>query len=310
MSGAALPVPADADSFDAAMAAYPDDDAGDALPVGPAGGAPDPAEAAPVAAKVDTPADDDEDWLELPPEADGGEPIRHKVSEVWEGFQRAKDLEAELAKARTAQPMPADVQEQLQATMQERGRYANALRQFALMNQPKAPDLELLNEASASFNPTAYYKGVQAYNEGLQKQQQVAAELQRIHQLQAEQAEQLQEANFARERAKLLEVWPEMKDGATAQVVRSDLEKFYGIDGATLAEVIDSRFYAVAKDALAWRATQAKQAEAVKVVRAKPKLIHGGARTTSNNGKGPNSEAMAHLRKTGSIEAAMALLPD
>ena len=102
-----------------------------------------------------------------------------------------------------------------------------------------------------------------------------------------------------------MEIWPEMKDSETANGVRTSLEKNYGIDRKTLSEVIDSRFYAVAKDALAYRAQQAKQAEAVKVVRAKPKLIPSGARASSNGSNTRATESMAALRKSGSIEAAM-----
>ena len=143
------------------------------------------------------------------------------------------------------------------------------------------------------------------FDAALADQSRVRAELERLQGIQSEQSEALRDAAFSRERAKLLEIWPEMKDGATANGVRSDLEKHYGIDRATLAEVIDSRFYAVAKDALAYRAAKAKEAEAVKVVRAKPKLIPGGARSSSNGSSARSADAMGALRKSGSIEAAM-----
>ena len=51
--------------------------------------------------------EDDEAFIEITPEEEGAEPVRLKVDEVYEGYQRAKQLEAELENVKTTLAAPA-----------------------------------------------------------------------------------------------------------------------------------------------------------------------------------------------------------
>ena len=87
--------------------------------------------------------------------------------------------------------------------------------------------------------------------------------------------EALDDAIWRREQQKLLEMWPEVKEDAYANKVREDASKYYGYSGVEIDSVRDSRQYAVLKDALAYRAMKDAKETAVKVVKAKPKLVKG-----------------------------------
>lgn len=257
------------------------------------------------------PADDEEDYLELEhedPETKEKRSERYKVSEVLEGYQRAKTLEQELAQAKKAAPMPEHYEAELEQMVQTRTQYADALRQWAQFNPLQPPNEDLTNPASPNYNPEAYWQQVQQYRADLQRHQQVKAEYEREAQLINEQQSALQKSRLTREFQKVNQLWPELKDKTVATKVAEDLSKHYGIDDATLKSVSDSRFYALAKDALAYRAAQAAKQEAVRQVTAKPKLVRAGARAQTDSKTAARQSAFGALEKSHSLEDAAAAI--
>jgi hypothetical protein len=255
--------------------------------------------------------EDDEDYLELELPGEGGaEPKRerHKVSEVFAGFQRSKELEAELAKAKEASPLPTEYESAVEETITERTKYIEALQSWATYNQPREPDVQLLNPASPNYNPELYYQQKVALDETRANQAKVKDEIDRVSKLNEEQQSKLLKSRLIREHQKLEKIWPELKDKAVAQKVATDLEKLYGVDGETLKSVTDSRFYALAKDALAFRAAQTAQKEAVKAVVGKPKLVRANARTQTNGKAAAFQGAMGKLASSHSVEDAAAAI--
>lgn len=268
-------------------------------------------EAGTDAESPDTGEDDDEDYLELEtedPETKEKKAERYKVSEVFQGFKRAKDLETELANAKKAAPMPAEMETAIEETITERTKYVEALQSWAVYNQPQMPSRELVNPASPNYNPELYYQQMQAFDETRSNQEKVKQEIDRVQALQNEQATKLHNSRLMREQSKLMEVWPELKDKAVAQKVATDLEKMYGVDGETLKSVSDHRFYALAKDALAYRAAQTAKKEAVKVVMGKPKLVRANARSGTNGKAAQFQSAFGRLAQSGSLEDAAAAI--
>lgn len=245
--------------------------------------------------------DEDGDWFEIPGE--DGKAERYKVDDVWKGYQRASELEAEVETLRRAQPMPAEFEQALRSTIQERSNYAQALQQWAAYNEPRQPDPNLVDPASANYDPEAYHRQLTEFAHAQENQRRVTSELERLQSEDGEQREALFRAAHAREKTKLLEAWPEITTKGTVEQVRGDLERFYGIDAQTLATVQDHRFYKVAKDALAYRAQAAKAKEAVKVVKGKPKLFPGGARQSGAKA-GKFNDALGRLSKSGSLDDA------
>ncbi len=109
-------------------------------------------------ADTSTPADE---FFELPPEEEGGEPRRIPATEVFEGYQKAQELAAEIEEVRRSTVPPQEYDRQILETVQARGRIMQELQAYAQMLQPQQPDLELLNQASPRFNPDLYYQQVQ-----------------------------------------------------------------------------------------------------------------------------------------------------
>jgi hypothetical protein len=78
----------------------------------------------------------------------------------------------------------------------------------------------------------------------------------------------------------------------------------YGLDADTINSVSDARFFALAKDALAYRSQKATAQAAAKVVSAKPKLIPGKARSTINGKTATYQNAMGRLQQSGTVDDA------
>lgn len=253
-------------------------------------------------AEADPQEQDDEDYFEIPSEDEGGEPQRFKASEVFEGFKRSHELETELANVKKVTPPPPDYEAALQETVQARGKYLEALQMFPHLLQLQKPDRDLVNPASEKYNPEEYAAQEQMF---LENSQRISAAKQLYDQqflAQRQEHATLERARATKERAALEEFWPEIKEEGFAATVQSDLERHYGIDADTLNTVLDSRFYRIAKDALAFRKAEAATKQAVKVVKAKPKLVKGQQRTDQKAAR--RSDGMARLEKSGSIDDA------
>jgi hypothetical protein len=260
--------------------------------------------------KTEAAAEDEDDWLEIV-EEDGKEPTRVKVGEVWQGYRRAKELEGEIEKVKAQPFLPEEIENAIVETTRERGKYMQAVQRALALNSPTPPDMDLVNPASPRYDPEAYYAGVQNYQRAAQQRQQLEAHYEQLQQQQAQEQEAVKAARWQREQAKLKQIWPEVLTDKSAQSrVRESLQKHYGIDDAFLSSelTLDHRIYALAKDALAYREGQAKAAEAVKVVRAKPKLIRGSARDQQSPTRRAASDARGRLAQSGSLEDAAAAL--
>lgn len=266
----------------------------------------------------DEPADDpeaisapEEEFFELPPEQEGGEPVRISATEVFEGYQRSRELQAELEEARRVAPPPIEYDQQIYETVQTRGRLMQDLQTYAEMLRPAQPNLELLNEASPNFNPSLYYQQVQMADQMGKQLQAVRNQMQQLQADQTREQEALTQARFARERGKLQQLWPDvLANPQKAQQVRDAAARYYNIDNQTFAQTIDARFYAVLKDALAYRDGLKAQQTAVKVVRSKPKLVRAAARSGGNPKQQAVSNAMRRAQRSGGLtmdEAADAI---
>lgn len=260
--------------------------------------------------KTEAAAEDEDDWLEIV-EEEGKAPTRLKVDDVWNGYREAKTLKAEMEKLKSSPVLPQEIEAAVLETTRERGRYMDAIKRAYQYNQPVAPDMDLVNPNSPKYDPDGYYRGVQNYQRAAQERQQLEEHYEQLSQRQTQEQEAVKAARWQREQAKLKEIWPEvLTDKAAQSRARESLQKHYGIDDAFLSSelTLDHRIYALAKDALAFREGQAKAAEAVKVIRAKPKIVRGSARDQQSPTRRAASDARGRLASTGSLEDAAAAL--
>ncbi len=255
-------------------------------------------------AEPDAESVDDETFVEIPGDEPGKPGQRLALKDVFDGYQRAQQLQTEIEEVRRGTPPPVEYDRAIYETTQVRG---NLIRQgeiYARLLQPPRLNPDLLNENSPNYNPGAYHRQMQLAQEMEAQRQAIEAEMHGMQREQQRDLEALQAAKHARERGKVLQLWPEIQKPDVARTVRDDLARLYGIDQQTLDQTIDARFYALAKDALAYRNAQKAQSTAIKLVKSKPRIVKGSARDTSNPKEAQRSSAMQRLAQTGSMEDA------
>ena len=265
---------------------------------------PGPKQVEAIEAQPEPEAVDDETFVELPPEKEGAPPTRLPLKEVFDGYQQVAVLKREIEEVRRGAPAPIEYDRAIYETTQVRGNLLRQAQVYHRMLQPTQPNPALLDENNPNYKPGAYHRQMQIAQEMAAQRQAIEAEIESMSREQAKDLEALQAAKFARERGKVLDLWPDLQKPDVARGVRDDLARYYGIDQDTLNNTVDARFYALAKDALAYRQAQKAQSTAIKLVKAKPKIVRGNARDTSNPREAQRSSAMQRLSQTGSMEDA------
>lgn len=246
----------------------------------------------------------DEDFIELPPEKDGAEPTKLKLSDVLDGFKKSQTLEAQLEEART-KPIIAPEQwdRGIAEAVNTAQTLAHKMEQWQRAFMPVQPDPRQYGTMQEFQAATEYYNWqVQQWQAVDQERRSVLANSQK-------QAEALEAARRQRHLAQIQEFWPEIKSKDTAQKVQTDLVKHFGKYGMTpdlINSVDHPAFFALAKYALKGLQSEAVKEQAAKVVQQRPKLIKGQARQTTPS-KPDLSADFAKLQKSGRAEDAYSI---
>ena len=254
--------------------------------------------------KAEEPAPEEDEYFEFPAEKDGEEPRRVKIDEVLAAYEELPKLKGELENVRKTAPPPVDYVSGLQETVRARSQMMQGLEMLANALAPKDPPLDMLNPQSDKYNPEAYYDAKTAADKARADIRAINAEREKHQKAFEQEQEVITRAHQARETAALLQAWPEFAKEETKRELAESMRKTYGFTDNEINGIGDHRQMLVIRDALELRALKAKQAEAVQVVRQKPKLVKGAARTTTDSKTAARSAAMDRLRSTGSMDAA------
>jgi len=249
----------------------------------------------------------DDEFFEVEEERDGKKvPVRMKAAEVWQQAQEAKRLRSEMDDLRRNTIAPEQWDQALIQMAQARQNLMRELQMQRAMLNPQPPDERLLHEDSPNHNPQRWQQQLTAYRQQMERIRQIEADFQRHEEAQQQQQQVLQNARLERERAKTHALWPELAQKQEAERVFDELLRHYGKYGVNSDYIrqFDSAAFAIVKDALAYRRGQQAREAAVKVVRAKPKLVRASARDSQNPTNRRAAQSMQRLQQSGSIEDA------
>ena len=186
----------------------------------------------------------------------------------------------------------------LQAEQQRFFQTVQNVRQQGLMDQPKAPDLDLLDK-----DPVAYTKAKARYDQQMQaytaQRQQLAQAQQRNAQMQ-----QMAQAQYLQQQAEVLrERIPEFGDAEKAAEVTNKLRQVgreaYGFNDDELNAVMDARAVQVLHDAMRWRELQSGTAKA-KSQPKPPKNVKPAARRPKTSADARREQRL-RAKKTGNL---------
>ena len=208
----------------------------------------------------------------------------------------------------------AEMRKQAQAQAQQVAQAAQAIQamyqkvqQEGFVKPPEEPSRELFDS-----DPIGYMEAKMQYDEGMKafNEQQVQLRHQQAyaHQMQAQE----QQVRLTQEMEKLTEKIPEFKDPERAGKFKEDLVKtaneFYGYAPEDLQGVTDHRALMVLADAMRWRKSQANKSKAEqKASKARP-VIKPQAKRTADPKRKQVQQSKSKLKKSGSVDDALALM--
>ena len=250
------------------------------------------------------------DYIEIPASQEGEEPRRIKLEEALERYQQFDELQAELENVKSVKLPPVDWDQQAIQHVQTLQKYQDAIAQWQAAIPVQEPSEELLNPNSEYYDPELYYAQMQ--NARVLQQQHEQANQQRHAALQQQQQRQaeLENVQWQRERAKILDFWPELGDQAVAIQAASDLEAGFGISPAVFDSLRNADAFKVIKAALAFYNLERQSKGVAKEVKAKPKLVRSkGTDGRSSQQRAQQSAIKRHFQERSLDSAADALAP-
>lgn len=250
------------------------------------------------------------DYIEIPASQEGKEPRRIKLEEALERYQQFDELQAELENVKSVKLPPVDWDQQAIQHVQTLQKYQDAIAQWQAAIPVQEPSEELLNPNSEYYDPELYYAQMQ--NARVLQQQHEQANQQRHAALQQQQQRQaeLENVQWQRERAKILDFWPELGDQAVAIQAASDLEAGFGISPAVFDSLRNADAFKVIKAALAFYNLERQSKGVAKEVKAKPKLVRSkGTDGRSSQQRAQQSAIKRHFQERSLNSAADAIAP-
>lgn len=231
-----------------------------------------------------------------------GEEKEVPLDELIKGYQLESDYRiktSQLAEQARA------TQEQYQRAQQLQAHYAQQLQayqqQLATL-QPQPPDPDMIGK-----DPVAFLRHQQAYQQWQQQMQGVAAEQQRLGEMQALQQAQMQQQTLAQQGELLIKAIPEWADQEKGKAEKAALSSYLvgqGFGHDEVAAVTDHRAVVLARKAMLYdemiKKTGAVSEKLQNVPPRSPQAPGGGKSPAGNK----INNSMAALRKSGSVEDA------
>ena len=237
-----------------------------------------------------------------------GEELEVSLDELLNGYSRTADYQkktqslAEQRKAVEAERVKIDEAAKTRDTYAQRLQVIEQL----LSQQDSTENLQELKET----DPIAYAIKVAERSEREKQLQAVQAERYRVQQeQQALQGQQLQR-HIQHEQAKLMEIIPEFKDDAKAEVIRRDIKKYAlskNFSEQELSQVYDSRAVEALYKAMLYDKLMAGKTNATKKVATAPKTLKPGTTNPQSSEQEAKKKEFARLKQTGSKNDAARL---
>ena len=261
--------------------------------------------------------DTDEDSAEYDDEPDQNEPETitvkvdgEEVAVTLEDLKRSYSGQGKIQKgmqeAAEALKQADAMRMQLNQALQQLNEQYQQYQQTGFKRPPQEPSRELFES-----DPIGYMDAKLRYDEDMKSYQAEQQQFQQQQQYLARQQQEQMQQRMADEVEKLKQRIPDLADPQRAAKFRDDLVQYgsqYGYSNEELGSITDSRAIEVLADAMKWRKSQAKRTQAErKVSNARP-VTKPKARVKDNPKAKQARQAKSSLKKTGSVEDALALI--
>ena len=237
-----------------------------------------------------------------------GEELEVSLDELLNGYSRTADYQKKTQSLAEQRKAVEAERSKIAETAKVRDTYAQRLQviEQMLQQQSGTEDLSQLREN----DPIGYALAVADRSEKEKQLQAIRAERQRVQQEQAQQQSQILQSHVQQEQQKLVDLIPEFKDEAKAEVIRRDIRvyaKSIGFSDQELSQVYDSRAVTALYKSMMYDKLVAGKSGTLKKVQSAPKTLRPGTSNPKNSDQEAQKKDFERLRQSGNKKDAAKL---
>jgi hypothetical protein len=237
-----------------------------------------------------------------------GEELEVSLDELLNGYSRTADYQKKTQSLAEQRKAVEAERSKIADTAKVRDTYAQRLQviEQMLQQQSGTEDLSQLREN----DPIGYALAVADRSEKEKQIQAIRAERQRVQQEQAQQQSQVLQSHVQQEQQKLVDLIPEFKDEAKAEVIRRDIRayaKSIGFSDQELSQVYDSRAVTALYKSMMYDKLVAGKSGTLKKVQSAPKTLRPGTSNPKSSDQEAQKKDFERLRQSGNKKDAAKL---
>jgi hypothetical protein len=237
-----------------------------------------------------------------------GEELEVSLDELLNGYSRTADYQKKTQSLADQRKAVEAERSKIEETAKVRDTYAQRLQVIEQLLQQQTGN-ENLAELREN-DPIAYALAIADRSEKEKQLSAIQAERQRVHQEQAQQQSQVLQSHIQQEQQKLVELIPEFKDDAKAEVIRRDIRSYaksIGFSDQELSQVYDSRAVSALYKSMMYDKLVAGKPGAHKKVQSAPKTLKPGTSNPKSSETEAKKKDFERLRQSGNKKDAARL---
>ena len=237
-----------------------------------------------------------------------GEELEVSLDELLNGYSRTADYQKKTQSLAEQRKAIEAERSKIADTARIRDTYAQRLQviEQKLQEQVGTEDLTQLREN----DPVGYALAVADRSEREKQVYAIRAERQRVQQEQAQQQSQVLQSHVQQEQQKLVDLIPEFKDEAKAEVIRRDIRvyaKSIGFSDQELSQVYDSRAVTALYKSMMYDKLVAGKSGTLKKIQSAPKTLRPGTSNPKSSDQEAQKKDFERLRQSGNKKDAAKL---
>ena len=237
-----------------------------------------------------------------------GEELEVSLDELLNGYSRTADYQKKTQSLAEQRKAVEAERSKIEETARVRDTYAQRLQVIEQLLQQQTGN-ENLAELKEN-DPIAYAVAIAERSEKEKQLNAIQYERQRVMQEQAQQHANLLQSHVQQEQQKLVEMIPEFKDDAKAEVIRRDIRSYaksIGFSDQELSQVYDSRAVSALYKSMMYDKLVAGKPGAHKKVQSAPKTLKPGTSNPKSSEQEAQKKDFERLRSTGNKKDAARL---
>lgn len=236
-----------------------------------------------------------------------GEELEVTLEDLKRSYSGQGKIQKGMQEAAEARKQAQQMQQQMAQAAQQLTAMYQQVQQQGFVAPPQEPSRELFDS-----DPIGYMEAKMQYDDQVKAYNEQQGQMIQLQQYQQQQMAMAQQQMLHSEVQKLTEKIPELSNPEMAGKFRNDLintaSEFYGLSADDLAGVTDHRALLVLADAMKWRKSQRGRSKVDEKAKGARPVLKPQARRTADPKRKQVQKSKAQLKKSGSVDDALALM--